>query len=201
VPRTFDDLTGRVFGRLLVLEFDHFDRYRISYYKVRCECGAEKVVQRPNLISGGTVSCNCWRIENSRAQCGEKSPSYRHGKACGDRKIYQKTYEKWAWANQIRKRKVAVAVGEETKMAPTRHNGTCCVYDAFSGTERCMRPVTARGRCSAHYFALLESTQGLSRSQRDAELKPKELPHREPWEYLGNEEALFAMQASSKGEN
>jgi len=104
MPRPFDDLSGRVFGRLLVLAFDHFDQSRNSYYKVRCECGELKVVQRSNLTSGGTVSCNCYRLELNSVRCGEKSPVFKHGQATRQN---QKTYEKWAWANQIRKKRVS----------------------------------------------------------------------------------------------
>ena len=98
--RAFDDLSGRTFGLLLVLNLDHIDQHRMSYYKVRCECGNEKVVQRSNLISGGTVSCTCYRLQLNRARCGEKSATYKHGHAT---QANVKTYEKWAWANRIRK--------------------------------------------------------------------------------------------------
>jgi hypothetical protein len=96
----FDDLSGRTFGRLLVLDFDHFDRHYSSYYKVRCICGTEKVVQRSNLISGSTVSCSCHRLEQAAMRRGDKSPTYKHGHATRENAA---TYEKWAWANRIRK--------------------------------------------------------------------------------------------------
>lgn len=101
MAHAFDDLTGRTFGRLNVVRFDHFDRHGVSYYWVQCECGAPpKIVQRCNLISGGTVSCNCWRLEQSAARCGEKSPVFRHGR-CGAGKN-RHDYEAWAWKNHIR---------------------------------------------------------------------------------------------------
>lgn len=64
-----------------------------------------------------------------------------------------------------------------------------------------MNTVFARGRCHAHYLALLASTNGMSRQERDAELKSKELPVRESWTFKGDTEALLAMQESSKGKN
>ena len=100
MPMPFDDLSGRVFGRLLVLQLDHIDTQRTSHYKVLCECGQEKIVTRSNLISGGTVSCSCHRLEMASLRCGEKSPVYKHGHATRQN---QKTYDKWAWANRIRK--------------------------------------------------------------------------------------------------
>ena len=100
MARHFDDLSGRVFGRLLVIQLDRIDAQRTSHYKVLCECGQEKIVTRSNLISGGTVSCSCHRLEQAALRCGEKSPVYKHGHATRQN---QKTYEKWAWENRIRK--------------------------------------------------------------------------------------------------
>lgn len=59
------DLTGRVFGRLTVMEragsIGHNAAWRCS-----CTCGKEVVVRTYNLISGGTRSCGCLRREMIR---------------------------------------------------------------------------------------------------------------------------------------
>ena len=107
MPGTFDDLSGRIFGRLLVLAFDHFDRHHVSYYRVRCDCGEEKVVQRPNLISGGTVSCTCYRKEQNQARCGEKSPVYRHGRCVSGKNSHE--YEAWKWQQTLKRRRKKAA--------------------------------------------------------------------------------------------
>jgi len=111
MSQAFDDLSGRRFGRLLVVALDRIDRKRrpnskgvqcTSFYTVHCDCGSdEKIVQRSNLISGGTVSCGCHRLEQNSVRCGEKSPVFKHGYAT---KKNEATYEKWAWATKVRKR-------------------------------------------------------------------------------------------------
>lgn len=53
-----EDLTGRVFGKLTVLEQAE-RREGISYWRCRCECGNETVVRYAYLISGHTKSCGC----------------------------------------------------------------------------------------------------------------------------------------------
>ncbi len=69
MAHAFDDLTGRTFGRLNVVRFDHFDRHGVSYYWVQCECGAPpKIVQR----------CNFIRVEPCHAIAGD-SNNRRHG--------------------------------------------------------------------------------------------------------------------------
>lgn len=55
-----EDLTGRVFGRLTVLGYSHTENNK-TYWKCRCECGAEKIVARHNLVGGRTRSCGCLR--------------------------------------------------------------------------------------------------------------------------------------------
>ncbi len=111
MPRVFEDLSGRVFGKLTVIALDHFERYRYrghiklqSYYLCRCECGEEKVIFRSHLTSGSTVSCGCWRIELNHQRSGENSSAYKHGHATREN---AKTYDAWASANKIRKRNVA----------------------------------------------------------------------------------------------
>ncbi len=48
------DLSGKRFGRLVVLRF--FSKYN---WLCKCDCGKEKVVLDYNLISGTTKSCGC----------------------------------------------------------------------------------------------------------------------------------------------
>jgi hypothetical protein len=59
----FDDLTGRRFGRLVVLHREKNEETHLTYWRVRCDCGTEFVVSRSNLVSGGTRSCGCLRRE------------------------------------------------------------------------------------------------------------------------------------------
>lgn len=55
----FEDLTGRVFGRLTVLGRGTKRRYT----RCMCECGTETEVYTPSLKTGATTSCGCYRRE------------------------------------------------------------------------------------------------------------------------------------------
>ena len=52
------DLTGRIFGKLTVLELAEW-KNGTSYWHCRCECGNETIVRYVYLINGHTKSCGC----------------------------------------------------------------------------------------------------------------------------------------------
>lgn len=58
------DLTGQVFGRLVVLEFAGVTKHRLSKWKCSCSCGNETTVIGGNLKSGTTTSCGCLSEES-----------------------------------------------------------------------------------------------------------------------------------------
>ena len=58
-----EDITGKRFGRLTVIRFDHTDQYRNSYWLCECDCGNKTLVTRGGLISGNTTSCGCYNKE------------------------------------------------------------------------------------------------------------------------------------------
>lgn len=66
------DLTGKRFGRLVVLQREESSslrqdgQYRPAWI-CRCDCGNTAVVLGHNLRGGVTRSCGCLRIETSRA--------------------------------------------------------------------------------------------------------------------------------------
>ena len=64
--REVDDLRGKRFGRLVVIEFDHIDKYHSSQWLCRCDCGNEVVVSRGNLIKGRARSCGCYKRDIQR---------------------------------------------------------------------------------------------------------------------------------------
>lgn len=57
-------IVGDRFGRLVTIEFAGKNEYNVRYWKCRCDCGNERVVQQGNLRSGHTVSCGCLGLEN-----------------------------------------------------------------------------------------------------------------------------------------
>jgi len=54
-----NDLTGRVFARLRVLDFAKRAKNRHSMWLCECECGNTKIIMGCSLLSGGTRSCGC----------------------------------------------------------------------------------------------------------------------------------------------
>lgn len=55
------DLSGRVFGKLTVIELDESKRGHGAYWICRCECGNTCSVWRKHLIRRYTNSCGCGR--------------------------------------------------------------------------------------------------------------------------------------------
>lgn len=63
---TREDITGKRFGRLTVICFDHNDHHHNSYWLCECDCGNRTVVTRGGLTSGNTTSCGCYNRERVR---------------------------------------------------------------------------------------------------------------------------------------
>lgn len=73
------DLTGKRFGRLVVLEFVKRDKYYNSYWKCKCDCGNEIVTPASSLRSGHSKSCGCFMREKSKEICIDRNTI--HGKS------------------------------------------------------------------------------------------------------------------------
>ena len=56
-----NDLTGRTFGKLEVLERDLERKSKRVYYICKCECGTVKSILGQNLLSNETISCGCMK--------------------------------------------------------------------------------------------------------------------------------------------
>ena len=84
-----DDLTGQRFGYWLVVKIQDRARSGIRYLCV-CDCGTEKIIGRPNLVSGKTKSCGCMRgiaISNKKRI---------HGHSRSNNSAASRTYTCWA---------------------------------------------------------------------------------------------------------
>lgn len=70
------DITGKKFGMLTAIEFDHMHekngKYR-EYWKFRCDCGRETVCLKYNVTSGMYKSCGC-------VQYAGRKGNIKHGK-------------------------------------------------------------------------------------------------------------------------
>lgn len=65
------DLTGRRFGRLLVLRREGSRRYDdgfkvVPLWRCRCDCGQEVLVEGTNLRRGMTRSCGCLKRDRGK---------------------------------------------------------------------------------------------------------------------------------------
>jgi hypothetical protein len=60
-----EDLTGKRFGRLKVLNIDTSNKKRVCWI-CQCDCGNKITVFAFNLKKGNTKSCGCFRKEKSR---------------------------------------------------------------------------------------------------------------------------------------
>jgi hypothetical protein len=68
------DITGKRFGRLVAISLDHTTKYSkgyVQHWLCRCDCGATKIVAKPALTRGATVSCGCYAREKA-SETGRK---------------------------------------------------------------------------------------------------------------------------------
>lgn len=73
-PRRLD-LTGKRFGRLVVLKMDHINRHQQSMWKCRCDCGETIVTSGSTLKGGRSRSCGCFKADRAR------ETAHRHGQS------------------------------------------------------------------------------------------------------------------------
>lgn len=90
MPQKIKDRTGIRYGRLVVIKFagmDWIGNQLKSFWKCKCDCGKETIVQREYLQNGSTKSCGCLNREMTSKMCskriGKNNPNYIHGKDCG----------------------------------------------------------------------------------------------------------------------
>jgi len=60
------DITGKRFGRLVAIRADHTKYTKSRFYEFwlcQCDCGNKKIVSKPTLVAGITVSCGCYKRE------------------------------------------------------------------------------------------------------------------------------------------
>lgn len=62
------DLTGQRFGRLIALKCIGKNKFRYRLWECECDCGNIAIVTSYNLMHSRTISCGCYRIENTKKQ-------------------------------------------------------------------------------------------------------------------------------------
>jgi hypothetical protein len=85
------DLTGRRFGRLIVLNRDNSTKINEAVWTCQCDCGNTAAVRGGDLRAGKTRSCGCLEQEN------RYYASLTHGNA----RRYGVTKEYTTWANML----------------------------------------------------------------------------------------------------
>lgn len=90
---TFQDLTGRTFGRLKVEGLARRARPGKHYWKCICECGKRCEIQGGSLRTGHTISCGCWHREVIETQ------KLKHGHT----RKHQPTPEYEVWCGIIKR--------------------------------------------------------------------------------------------------
>lgn len=59
---TREEMISKKFGKLTVLDEAGKDKRGKKLYKVKCDCGTEKVIHGYRLRNGSAISCGCvWR--------------------------------------------------------------------------------------------------------------------------------------------
>lgn len=70
MARKVEDLTGRRFGRLVVLNREKNNIHGKTMWRCKCDCGTIKTICRNELVRGDTKSCGCYnndkRIERNK---------------------------------------------------------------------------------------------------------------------------------------
>ncbi len=62
----FIDLRGRRFGRLTAMYRGENTKYNDTTWVCICDCGNQKTIRYFDLISGKTISCGCYKAEDTR---------------------------------------------------------------------------------------------------------------------------------------
>lgn len=75
--RRNEDLTGKRFGRLVVIGFDHMGRWGDQHWLCKCDCGNTHIVKRTHLLNGHVKSCGCWNVD-SHVTHGESDTPLHH---------------------------------------------------------------------------------------------------------------------------
>ena len=95
------DMTGRVIGRLLVIEECGRDSRGRALWRCRCECGNEVIVRGDSLRNENTTSCGCYQRERS------VEANTTHGMC--------KTHLYYVWRDMLRRVGVTKGASEEEK--------------------------------------------------------------------------------------
>jgi len=75
-----EDLTGRCFGRLIVVRLSKIDKWGASHWWCQCECGEVKSIAGKSLKGGTTKSCGCLRKATTSKRAGKDLTGQKRGR-------------------------------------------------------------------------------------------------------------------------
>ena len=103
MPRKPIDLTGKQFGKLVVLNEAGRDKHQQVLWLCKCECGNTKVIRGNELKKGDTKSCGCFRKEKMKKRCEDEECRKRQSEIM--KKVNE---EKWK-DEEYRQRRIIAA--------------------------------------------------------------------------------------------
>ena len=106
--RSFKNLIGQKFGRLLVVEYAGASRNGRTLWKCKCECGQAATIRSDRLPNGNTESCGC--LQRDRSSLSTKTHGMRQSPEYG------------VW----------------TSMVQRCHNPNCKRYQDYGGRGICV---------------------------------------------------------------
>jgi hypothetical protein len=65
--RPIKDRIGNVYGRWIIISYDHSGKNNVSFYLCRCQCGKEAIIEYASLQKGKSKSCGCLQ-KDSRSE-------------------------------------------------------------------------------------------------------------------------------------
>ena len=75
--KEFQDISGQRFGRLVVTEFSHRDKFHKPVWNCICDCGRQRKINGPSMQKGLTKSCGCLKRATLRKKgCGQLSHGF-----------------------------------------------------------------------------------------------------------------------------
>lgn len=139
---TINDLTGKVFSKLTVIERGENDRFGKTRWWCQCECGNKKLINGASLIKGLTKSCGCGRARGSKAFNFIDETGNVYGKLTVIKQVSRpedKDNTRAYWLCQCECGNTKIVQGKMLRLGKTR---TCGCYCASNGETLINRILT-----------------------------------------------------------
>lgn len=88
-----EDITGKRFGKLVVLE--RANLHGSAEYRCRCDCGTTKIIKADYLLQGHTQSCGCGEAENRKTLWTRTHGGRAMVQGARSRRYNERLYDVW----------------------------------------------------------------------------------------------------------